>query len=282
MRNFVERDISKMNGFLMLLIVLGLFVGGVAMLFSENVIGLAGPAIGIFLLSGLKMVQPNEARVFTLFGKYAGSLREDGFFWVNPFVVGEKISLKVRNFESEKVKVNDASGNPILIGAVIVWKVKDPAKAVFDVDNYKAFVSGQSESAIRELASHYPYDSYTGETSLRSDPEKVGNELRTQLKERLTLAGVEVIEARISHLAYAPEIAKAMLRRQQADAVIAARQKIVEGAMGMVEHVLEHMESKGVVKLDEERKASMANNLLVALVSESEAHPVINTGTLYS
>lgn len=280
MRNYEERDIWKVNGFLIALLIFGLEVGG-ALLASENLVGFVVIALGVFLSSGLKMIQPNEARVFTLFGRYAGSLREDGYFWVNPFVSGEKISLKVRNFESEKIKVNDASGNPILIGAVIVWKVKDPAKAVYDVDNYQTFVSGQSESAIRELASHYPYESYSGEISLRSDPEKVADELGMQLKDRLTLAGVEVIEARISHLAYAPEIAKVMLRRQQADAVIAARQKIVEGAMGMVEHVLEHMESKGVVRLDEERKAAMANNLLVALVSESEATPVINTGTLY-
>jgi regulator of protease activity HflC (stomatin/prohibitin superfamily) len=239
--------------------------------------------VGIIMLNGFVMVQPNEARVLTFFGKYTGTIKQNGFFWVNPLTRKDVISLKINNFTSEKLKVNDADGNPILIGAVIVWRVVDTTKAQFEVDDYANFVELQSETAIRTLATHYSYDS-TDENvpSLRNMPEEISEELKQRLQERMEQAGVEIIESRISHLAYAPEIAQAMLRRQQAQAVIAARSQIVQGAMGMVEQALKHLEKNGVVELDEERKASMANNLLVALVSENETQPVINAGNLYS
>ncbi|MFN3412901.1 MAG: SPFH domain-containing protein [Thermoanaerobaculum sp.] len=236
----------------------------------------------VLLVPGLFVVKPNEARVLVFFGRYIGSVREAGFHWTNPFTVRPHVSLKVRNFNSEKLKVNDAHGNPIEIAAVVVWKVVDSAKALFDVDNYEAFVAIQSETAIRALASRFPYDAPEGEASLRGEPETIAHDLRVELQERLKVAGVEVMEARLTHLAYAPEIAQAMLRRQQAQAIIAARQKIVEGAVGMVAMALEQLAEQGVVSLDEERKAAMVNNLLVALVSESEAQPVLNTGSLYS
>lgn len=200
---------------------------------------------------------------------------------VNPFAIQPRVSLKVRNFNSDKLKVNDAHGNPIEIAAVAVWKVVDSAKALFDVDNYEAFVAIQSETAIRALASRFPYDAPEGEPSLRGEPESIAHDLGAELQERLNVAGVEVMEARLTHLAYAPEIAQAMLRRQQAQAIIAALQKIVEGAAGMVRMALDQVAEQGVVSLDEERKAALVNNLLVALVSESEAQPVLNTGTLY-
>lgn len=257
-------------------------------------------AIGVFilamiLLGGFLVVQPNEGRVLTFLGKYTGSVRRDGWYWVNPFASKKKISLKVHNFNSDKLKVNDAQGNPIEIAAVIVWRVTDSARATFDVENYEQFVAIQSETAIRALASKYPYDEgmaishsrdaanlgHEGEESLRGNPDEVGEQLKLELHKRLEIAGIDVLEARISHLAYAQEIAQAMLRRQQAQAIIAARQKIVEGAVGMVKQALEQLKSEGVVELDEERKAAMVNNLLVALVSESEAAPVINAGSLY-
>jgi regulator of protease activity HflC (stomatin/prohibitin superfamily) len=232
---------------------------------------------------GFVLNQPNQAKVLILFGKYHGSIREDGFFWANPLAISKKLSMRVINFQSDKLKVNDSDGNPIEIAAVVVWRVVDTAKALFDVEDFQEFVSIQSETAIRTLASRYPYDAHNNEiASLRGAPEDVVETLKKELQERLDIAGVEVLEARISHLAYAPEIAQAMLRRQQAQAIIAARQQIVEGAIGMVQMALAHLEEEGVVELDEERKASMVNNLLVTLVSEGETHPVINTGSLYS
>ncbi len=233
------------------------------------------------LMGGFMVVQPNQARVLVFLGKYIGTVREDGWYWVNPFSSKKRISLRAHNFNSEKLKVNDLTGNPIEIAAVIVWRVVDSARATFDVENYEQFVGIQSETAIRSLASKYPYDAHEGEESLRGSADEVGEELKLELHKRLEVAGLDVIEARISHLAYAPEIAQAMLRRQQAQAIIAARQKIVEGAVGMVKQALEQLKSEGVVELDEERKAAMVNNLLVALVSESEATPVINIGSLY-
>ncbi|WP_207903283.1 SPFH domain-containing protein [Hazenella coriacea] len=277
-----EKQAWKANGFLFILLAIGLAIGGGLLLINENGVGAVLVVVAILLLPGFVIVQPNEARVLIFFGNYIGNITEDGFHWANPFAIKKRISLRVRNFNSDKLKVNDANGNPILIGAVVVWKVVDSAKALFDVDDYEEFVDIQSETAIRALASNYPYDSHEpGVSSLRGVPEEVGEALRTELQERLNIAGVEVLEARISHLAYAPEIAQAMLRRQQAQAVIAARKEIVEGAMGMVEMALKHLEGQGVVELDEERKAAMVNNLLVALVSEGETHPVINTGSLY-
>jgi hypothetical protein len=243
--------------------------------------------IPVFLIicllpSGFYLVQPNEARVLVVFGKYTGSVRVAGFWWSNPFAVKRHVSLRIRNFNSERLKVNDLHGNPIEIAAVIVWRIIDSARAQFDVENYEQFVAIQSETAIRSLAMEYPYDAQDEErSSLRGNPQEVAENLRAQVHARLEVAGVEVMEARISHLAYAQEIAQAMLRRQQAQAIIAARKKIVEGAVGMVEMALRELSEQKIVSLDEERKATMVNNLLVALVSESQAQPIINTGTLY-
>jgi regulator of protease activity HflC (stomatin/prohibitin superfamily) len=232
---------------------------------------------------GLTIVNPNEARVLLLFGSYAGTLREPGFWWVHPFALRPKVSLRVRNFESARLKVNDHAGNPIEIAAVVVWRVVDTAEAVFEVDDYKNFLQVQTESAVRNLATGYPYDAHTdGEVALRSHTAEIAARLKGEIQERLTKAGIEVIEARISHLAYAPEIAGAMLRRQQASAIVAARQKIVEGAVGMVEMALEQLSKRNVVVLDDERKAAMVSNMLVVLCSDQHTQPVVNTGTLYT
>jgi regulator of protease activity HflC (stomatin/prohibitin superfamily) len=232
---------------------------------------------------GLIVVNPNEAKVLVLFGKYGGSVKHYGWWWVNPFYVKKRISMRVRNFETEKLKVNDLDGNPIEIAAVVVWKVTDTAEASFEVDDYENYVHVQSESALRNLATHYHYDTHEeDQVSLRGSTDVVAAKLGEEIQERLKMAGVEVIEARISHLAYAPEIAEAMLRRQQASAIIAARQKIVEGAVGMVEMALEQLSEQGIVELDEERKASMVSNLLVVLCSEHATQPVVNTGSLYT
>jgi regulator of protease activity HflC (stomatin/prohibitin superfamily) len=231
---------------------------------------------------GFTVVPPNTARVVLLFGSYQGSLKTPGLWWVNPLTTRRAVSLKVRNFESGKLKVNDHIGNPIEIAAIVVWRVVETAEAVFRVDDYEHFVHVQTESAVRNLATTFPYDAHEeGELSLRGSAAEVSQRLRQEIQERLAEAGVEVIEARISHLAYAPEIANAMLRRQQATAIIAARQKIVEGAVGMVEMALDHLSAKRVVQLDEERKAAMVSNLLVVLCSDRDAQPVVNTGTLY-
>ncbi|MBA4601426.1 SPFH domain-containing protein [Thermoactinomyces mirandus] len=278
-----ETPAWKMNGFLILLLDLVLLVAGAYLIIMENLLGVLFVLVFLISLPGFTLIQPNEARVLLFFGKYVGSVCEDGLFWTNPFTLKKKVSLRVRNFQSDKLKVNDADGNPVLIGAVIVWRVVDSAKALLDVENYGSFVAVQSETAIRTITGRYPYDRQDEkDISLRTSPEEVTDNLRLELQQRLKIAGVEVLEARISHLAYAPEIAQAMLRRQQAQAIIAARKQIVEGAMSMVEMTLSHLEKQGVVQLDEERKASMANNLMVALVSERESQPVINTGTLYT
>jgi regulator of protease activity HflC (stomatin/prohibitin superfamily) len=238
---------------------------------------------GLFTL-GFFVVQPNRAGVLILFGRYIGSVREPGLYWTLPLIVQRReVSLRVRNFNSEQLKVNDAQGSPIEIAAVVVWRVVDSAKAIFDVETFGEFVAIQSETALRALASRYPYDIYESEAqSLRGNPDEVAEALKHETQARLEVAGVEVIDARITHLAYAPEIAQAMLRRQQAVAVIAAKERIVEGAMGMVEMALTRLSEQRVVELDEERKAAMVNNLLVALVSESATQPIINTGTLYT
>lgn len=234
--------------------------------------------VGWILLSGLFINQPNEARVLTFFGRYVGTIKGGGFHWTNPWAGKRRISLRLRNFHSQVMKVNDLEGNPIEIGAVVVWRVIDTARASFDVENYEKFVDIQAETAIRALASHYPYDAPDGGESLLHNPDDVGEALKDELHKRLEPAGVDVTEARISHLAYAPEIAQAMLRRQQAQAVIAARQKIVEGAVGMVKMALQQLSDEGIVTLNEERKALMVNNLLVALVSETEVQPTLSTG----
>ena len=238
--------------------------------------------VASFLLAGLFTVSPNQGRVLQLFGAYRGTAREPGLRWANPFYTKRAISLRVRNFETAKLKVNDKRGNPVEIATVVVWKVVDTAEAAFQVDNYENFVHVQSEAALRNLATGYPYDAHKeGELALSSHTPEVSAKLRTEIQDRLEKAGVEVIETRVSHLAYAPEIAAAMLRRQQAAAVVAARQTIVEGAVGMVENALEMLAAKNVIKLDEERKATMVSNLLVVLCSEQNTQPVINTGSLY-
>jgi regulator of protease activity HflC (stomatin/prohibitin superfamily) len=232
---------------------------------------------------GLFVVNPNEAKVITLFGEYTGSARRPGLWWTNPLTIRKSVSMRVRNFESAKLKVNDHDGNPIEIAAIVVWKVVDSAEAMFEVDNYENFIKVQCEAAVRNLATSHPYDAHAeGQASLRAQVGEIADELRREVQARLEKAGIEVIEARISHLAYAPEIAGAMLRRQQASAIVAARQKIVEGAVGMVEMALEGLARKQVVSLDEERKAAMVSNMLVVLCSDQHTQPVVNTGTLYN
>ena len=239
-------------------------------------------ALGIFLMAGLFVVNPNEGKVLQFFGDYIATASKPGLRWANPLYTKKTVSKRVRNFESGKLKVNDLEGNPIEIAAVVVWRVVDSAEAVFEVDDYQHFVTVQSEAALRNLATSYAYDAHEeGHMSLRANTTEIAGELKREIQERLEKAGVEVIEARISHLAYAPEIAQAMLRRQQASAVIAARQRIVEGAVGMVEMALAELSKKDVVHLDEERKAAMVSNLLVVLCSEQNTQPVVNAGTLY-
>jgi len=237
----------------------------------------------IFHLIGFTLVNPNQAKVVLFFGKYRGTLRESGFYWVNPLTYRRHVSLRVHNFSSEKIKVNDKRGNPIEIAAIVVWKVRDTAQALFDVEDHNDYVQVQSEAAVRHLAASHPYDQVAeGEISLRGNAEVVNAELKEELTERLALSGIEVLEARLSHLAYSPEIAGAMLQRQQADAIIAARTRIVDGAVGMVRMALENLRDQGILELDEERKAAMVSNLLVVLCSERGTTPVVNTGTLYS
>lgn len=290
MEKIAEKPANKLNGFLMLFFALALLAIDIYLLVlgiksnNAQILWFFIPLllIGIIMLTGLIMVQPNDSRVLIFFGKYIGTVRHSGFWWVNPFTVRKRVSLRIRNFNSQKIKVNDLHGNPIEIGAVIVWKVVDSAKAVFDVENYEQFVDIQSETAIRSLASEYPYDvEEDDKSSLRGSPQEIADSLKNTVQTRLEVVGVNIIEARISHLAYAQEIAQVMLRRQQAQAIIAARTKIVEGAVGMVQMALNALSEQKIVTLDEDKKATMVNNLMVALVSESDAQPVINTGTLY-
>jgi len=239
-------------------------------------------AASIVLMVGVFVVNPNEGRVLQFFGAYRGTAKNAGLRWANPFYTKKRISLRIRNFESGKLKVNDEDGNPIEIAAVVVWKVVDTAEACFEVDDFEHYVTVQSEAAVRNLATRYPYDSHEpSQVSLRGNTGEVASELQKEIQARLEKAGVRVIEARISHLAYAPEIASAMLRRQQAGAIIAARTRIVEGAVGMVEMALDHLEKSQQVDLDNERKAAMVSNLLVVLCGDREAQPVVNTGTIY-
>jgi SPFH domain / Band 7 family len=247
------------------------------------VLGVLVIVASILGLAGLFTVAPNQGQVLQLFGAYRGTAKEEGLRWANPFYTKKRVSLRVRNFESAHLKVNDIDGNPIEIASIVVWRVVDTAEAVFEVDDYENFVKVQTESAERNLATHYPYDTHLeGHLSLRGSTDEVAKRLKHEIQERLAKAGVEVIEARISHLAYAQEIAAAMLRRQQAGAIIAARQKIVEGAVGMVEMALDMLSKSDKVHLDEERKATMVSNLLVVLCASHDAQPVVNTGTLYS
>jgi len=287
-----EREASTGNGLGMLLLLLAVFAGLVWNLIgavqadsiARVVVSVVGFVVVFVLLGGLFMVEPNQGRVLTLFGAYRGTERRAGLRWANPFFAKRSVSLRVRNFETGHLKVNDADGNPIEIAAVVVWKVVDTFEAVFQVDDYENFVHVQSESALRGLATRYPYDSHAGdhELSLRGSTLEIAEQLQHEIHDRLAQAGVEVLEARISHLAYSPEIAQAMLQRQQASAIIAARQKIVDGAVGMVEMALDKLSAKKIVELDEERKAAMVSNLLVVLCSDRAATPVVNAGTLYT
>jgi regulator of protease activity HflC (stomatin/prohibitin superfamily) len=275
-----------------MLVVLAVAQFGLATLIFKmalvgNVVGIIVAIIASIVVAicwaGLFMVHPNEAKVLQLFGKYVGTAHDPGLKWANPFYAKKAVSTRIRNFESSQLKVNDSRGSPIEIAAVVVWKVFDTAEALFEVDDYEEFVQIQSESALRNLSTTYPYEPHEGEgTALRSHPAVIAQALREEIQDRLEQAGVTVIEARISHLAYAPEIANAMLRRQQASAIIAARTQIVAGAVGMVEMALQELKKKGVVELDEERKAAMVSNLLVVLCGEEAATPVVNTGTLYN
>lgn len=279
-----EKSLNPISGLIMTALILLMIVGGVVLLTQELlIIGIPLLLIAFVLLIGLTIVNPNESIVCVLFGSYIGTIRTNGFFWVNPFYVRKKFSLRARNIESQPIKVNDKLGNPVMIGIVLVWKVEETFKAAFEVDHYELFVKIQSESAIRKLAGLYPYDSFdddSTEMSLRSGGDEINHQLEEELRERLAIAGINVIEARISNLAYSSEIAGAMLQRQQATAIVAARIKIVEGAVGMVEMALAELSAKKIIVLDDERKAAMVTNLMVVLCSDKSASPVINAGSL--
>lgn len=281
-----EKIIVPANGYLMLFITLVLFLGCIALIiFLKNAWSILGIVIALILAFGFIMVQPNGSRVLVLFGDYVGTVKKNGFYWVNPFYSKQKISLRARNFDSERLKVNDKLGNPVMISTILVWRVQNTYKAAFDVDNYENFVRVQTDAAVRKLASMYPYDNFADEghdedITLRSSVNEVSAALEKEIDERLTIAGIDVLEARIGYLAYAQEIANAMLKRQQATAIVAARHKIVEGAVSMVEMAIDQLNKKGVVDLDEERKAAMVSNLMVVLCGDREAAPVVNTGTL--
>ncbi len=279
-----EKIFHASSGYLFLILAL-LLIGAAVMCFIGEIFWLGAVLvfISIFLLAGLMVVDPNESMVMVLFGAYRGTVKTNGFWWNIPFYSRKKISLRARNFDSEPIKVNDKNGNPIKIGLVLVWKVENTYNAAFDVDNYEHFVLVQSDAALRKLAGLYPYDNWEGheqEMTLRSGGEEVNDELEREIRERLMIAGINVIEARINYIAYSEEIAGAMLRRQQATAVVAARFKIVEGAVSMVEMALEQLSVKGIIDLDEEKKAAMVSNLMVVLCGDKDPNPIINTGTL--
>ncbi|OQD41801.1 hypothetical protein BUL40_14495 [Croceivirga radicis] len=281
-----EKTTTPINGYLMLFLAVILIAGGTFLLFNGGSLLLVlAIFIGLFLAFGLVLVNPNSSRVLLLFGKYVGTIKSNGLFWVLPFYSKKKISLRASNFDSERLKVNDKLGNPIMISTILVWKVTDTYKAAFDVDDYKNFVRVQTDAAVRKLASMYPYDNFADEgieedVTLRSSVNEVSEALEKEIQDRLEMAGIKVLEARIGYLAYAQEIANAMLKRQQATAIVAARHKIVEGAVSMVEMALEELSKKELVALDEERKAAMVSNLMVVLCSDKDASPVVNAGTL--
>jgi regulator of protease activity HflC (stomatin/prohibitin superfamily) len=280
-----EKNFSPISGYLMLVVVLVLIIIPALGLFLVKMLWLIAPIVlGIFLAIGFLVINPNESAVMVLFGAYKGTIKKNGFFWANPFLTRKKISLRARNLDSDPIKVNDKVGNPIMIGIVLVWRVKETFKAAFEVDDFSHFVDIQSEAAIRKLAGHYAYDNFDdeeAEITLRSGGEEVNDVLEEELTERLAIAGIEVHEARISYLAYASEIAGAMLRRQQATAIVAARIKIVEGAVSMVEMALEQLSQKKIIDMDDDKKAAMVSNLMVVLCSDKDATPVVNTGTLH-
>jgi len=281
-----EFTVKPVSGYIALIAALVFIAGTFAGFYFEIIwLGIVSALLFFLTLKGLTIVDPNNSYVLVLFGAYKGTIRENGFFWVNPFYNTRKVSLRARNFDSEPIKVNDKIGNPIKIGFVLVWNVSETYKAVFEVDDYQHFVLVQSDAALRKLAGLYPYDNledHEAVMTLRSGGEEVNDELEREIRERLTIAGIHVIEARINYIAYAEEIANAMLRRQQATAVVAARFKIVEGAVSMVQMALEQLSDKNIVDLDEEKKASMVSNLMVVLCSDKDATPVVNTGTLHA
>jgi len=280
-----EKSYKPINGYLMFAILLALTGAAIWAIRAENVVAIVTTMVlGSFIGPGFFIVNPNTSKILLLFGDYRGTVKESGFWWVIPFFVRTLYSLKARNFESERIKVNDKTGNPIMISVILVWRVKDTYKAAFEVNDFENFVKVQTDSAVRKLAGTYPYDHYEDETAaltLSSNSEEVNAKLEAEIAERLTIAGIEVIEARIGYLAYAPEIAQVMLRRQQASAVIAARNKIVQGAVGMVESALNLLSKKQIIELDQDKKAAMVSNLMIVLCSEHEVEPIVNTGTLY-
>lgn len=308
-KQFSEKNAREKNGWLMLAVVLVLMIASIVLialgialspedsfgaLTSLSIIGAVLFIVSFILLSGFKLLQPNESYVLTLFGKYYGTMRREGFFWVNPFCasvnpargmagISKKLSLKAMTLNNDKQKVNDEEGNPIEISVVVIWRITNTACAVFNVDNYMAYLSTQCDAAIRQVARQYPYDvsSNGDEKSLRGSAQEVADILKAELQTRVDLAGLEILEARISHLAYAPEIAAAMLQRQQASAIIAARQKIVEGAVSMVQMALNKLSEEQIVELDDERKAQMVSNLLVVLCGNRDAQPIVNSGSIY-
>ena len=281
-----EKIITPANGYLMLFVFLIVFFGSIGVaIATRNPVYILFLILAFFIAPGFIMIQPNGSRVLLLFGKYVGTVKKNGFYWVNPFYTKKKISLRASNFDSERLKVNDKLGNPIMISTILVWRVEDTFKAAFDVDNYENFVRVQTDAAVRKLASMYPYDNFADEgvvedITLRSSVNEVSTALEKEIDERLSIAGIEVLEARIGYLAYAQEIANAMLKRQQATAIVAARHKIVEGAVSMVEMALNELSKKQIVDLDDDRKAAMVSNLMVILCGDKDASPVLNTGTL--
>lgn len=281
-----EKIIKASNGyllFILLLIVIGVMIVGIAA--TKNPIFISLIFVILFIIKGFFTVNPNSSKVMVLFGAYKGTVKDNGFFWSNPFFTRQKISLRARNFDSERLKVNDKIGNPIMINVILVWKVSDTFKAAFDVDNYEEFVRVQTDAAVRKLAGIYPYDSFDdaqADITLRSGMDEVNTALENEITERLAMAGIKVMEARIGYLAYAPEIASSMLKRQQAVAIVAARKKIVEGAVGMVEDALEKLATDGIIEFDDDKKATMVSNLMIVLCGDKEVTPVINTGTLNS
>lgn len=281
-----EKSVSPINGYLMLLVLfvlIGIMIGGLVL--TSNPLFLVFGVLVILVIRGFFIVNPNGSKVLVLFGAYKGTVRDNGFFWANPFFTRRGISLRARNFDSERVKVNDKIGNPIMINVILVWQVDDTYKSAFDVDNYEEFVRVQTDAAVRKLAGSYPYDNFDdeeAEQTLRSGMDEVNEALENEITERLAIAGIKVMEARIGYLAYAPEIANAMLKRQQAVAIVAARKKIVEGAVGMVEDALSRLSEDDIIDFDDDKKASMVSNLMVVLCGDKEAIPVVNTGTLNS
>jgi regulator of protease activity HflC (stomatin/prohibitin superfamily) len=284
-----EKIVRPGNGYIFLALILVIVVAIIVLVSSGEPqpwqqAWAAGLGVAsVFLLKGLTVIAPNSSKVFLLFGAYRGSAKSSGLYWVNPFYRRMTVSLRARNFESEKIKVNDKTGNPVMISIILVWRVQDTYKSLFQVDSYESFIKAQTDSAVRKLAASFPYDHFEDERAgitLSTDFDEVNRTLEREITERLVIAGIEVVEARIAHLAYAPEIASSMLKRQQASAVVAARHKIVEGAVGMVESALHLLSSKNIIELDEEKKAAMVSNLMVVLCGDRDTQPVLNTGTL--